>query len=88
MAAVTLFGYGSLLNAASTAMTCPTARNRRVGCLTGFVRRFDLVSISVLKANPSALESCEIAALSISPKEEGIVVGVLFEIDAAELPGE
>jgi hypothetical protein len=86
MPCVTLFGYGSLLNAASTALTCKSATNRRIGVLRGYQRVFSLVSISTLRSDPAAAASLEIAALGIHPVD-GFIVGVLFDIDEAELEG-
>lgn len=82
----TIFGYGSLLNAASTALTCATSSNRRIGVLHGYQRVFSLVSISALRADPTSIDSLQIAALAIHPAD-AFVVGVLFDIDEAELEG-
>ena len=79
-----IFGYGSLLSAASTALTCATAQNRRIGVLNGYVRAFSLVSLSIIKANPAYLDTLEVASLAIRPGT-GFVVGVLFDIDDSEL---
>ncbi len=83
----TIFGYGSLLNAASTALTCETSSNRRIGVLHGYQRVFSLVSISALRSDPTSIDSLQMAVLAIHPADN-FVVGVLFDIDETELEGE
>jgi cation transport regulator ChaC len=82
---VLLFGYGSLLSPASTALNIKTAKHRRLGVLKGYERVFNLVSVSQIKMNPAHLKTMEVGALSVRPGE-GYVVGVLFEIDDEEFP--
>ena len=48
-AAVSIFGYGSLLSYQSVLTTMPSAFNFRSGILTGYSRNFNLVSINGLK---------------------------------------
>ncbi|KAJ1426588.1 hypothetical protein B484DRAFT_450649 [Ochromonadaceae sp. CCMP2298] len=62
---VTIFGYGSLMDASSALRTMPAARNFRRGVLRGFHRRYSLVSVSGIRSGNADLNTLEVAALAI-----------------------
>lgn len=87
-AAVTIFGYGSLMDQRSCCATLPTATNFRPGELQGYRRSYNLVSVGRIKAGIADTISLEMAALSIAPcssEETSHVLGCLFEILPNEL---
>ena len=85
MSSVSIFGYGSLMNAASTFSTLPSATNFRAGVLSDYTRTFNLVSISGIRSGSANFETNELAALAIRHKEGSTVKGCVFDIPQDEL---
>ena len=87
---VTIFGYGSLMSAASARRSMPSAKHHRLGVLRDYSRIFSLVSLSNLKRRgaegaAAAIASRELAAVALRPHPGAHTVGALFDVDASEI---
>ena len=84
---ITIFGYGSLLSEWSCLRTCKSASNHRVAVLNGYIRIFNLVSVSQIKNGNARVEKKQIAAVAVQKADDPSCqcVGVLFEIDKVNL---
>lgn len=80
---VTIFGYGSLMDASSCKRTMPNSKNYRKAMLRGYKRVFSLVSISGIRKGAMLPY---VAALAIrKASKSDYVLGSAFEIPREEL---
>jgi cation transport regulator ChaC len=80
-----IFGYGSLMNIASTLSTMPGAVDFRPAILKGYTRIYSLVSISRIKKGVASFSTNELAVLAARLRPSSCICGVIFSIPSAEL---
>ncbi len=95
---ITIFGYGSLMHEEWAKDTMPSLKNHRKGILHGYSRRFNMVSINLIKNGTLtkadyAKKNPQVGVVSIRKDDSeaknattAAVYGALFEIPQSELP--
>ncbi len=81
---VTVFGYGSLLQADSIRQTCPDATNIRPALVAGIRRTFSLWdSAGLTDASHGSLQGMPYCAVNIELSKRSVTNGVIFDIDSS-----
>ncbi|KAK7387936.1 hypothetical protein VNO78_22735 [Psophocarpus tetragonolobus] len=83
---ISICGYGSLLSETSARTTFPDLANFRIARLTGFRRLFTVTGGFFFTHRVANINTQEIAALSVEPCEDEIILVAVFEIKKTEIP--